>query len=49
MFLVVSTFALQNLGKRPFKPILELFIDPLFTALTCGQVNLFSSSFSVLG
>jgi len=27
----------QNLGKRNFKPYLELFIDPLFTALTCGQ------------
>lgn len=27
----------QNLGKRTFKPYLELFIDPLFTALTCGQ------------
>jgi hypothetical protein len=30
--------ALQNLGKRNFKPYLELFIDPLFQALTCGQV-----------
>lgn len=29
---------LQNLGKRNFKPYLELFIDPLFQALTCGQV-----------
>jgi hypothetical protein len=29
--------ALQNLGKRNFKPYLELFIDPLFQALTCGQ------------
>jgi hypothetical protein len=28
----------QNLGKRNFKPYLELFIDPLFQALTCGQV-----------
>lgn len=27
----------QNLGKRAFKPYLEMFIDPLFTALTCGQ------------
>lgn len=27
----------QNLGKRTFKPYLEMFIDPLFTALTCGQ------------
>ncbi|KAG0607263.1 hypothetical protein M758_8G014500 [Ceratodon purpureus] len=27
----------QNLGKRTFKPHLELFIDPLFSALTCGQ------------
>ncbi|CAM6015326.1 unnamed protein product [Sphagnum balticum] len=27
----------QNLGKRNFKPYLELFIDPLFQALTCGQ------------
>lgn len=30
-------FIAEKLGKKTFKPYLELFIDPLFSALTCGQ------------
>lgn len=35
----VLVFAPQNLGKKRFKPYLDIFIGPLFHALSCGQVS----------